>query len=119
MKKRQPPVGYVYFMYSAGFIKVGYSETPQLRHLALSRGSAFRVHLLHVLPGSRELERDFHAKFADDRQNGEWFRFSAAVRAFLLGHLSTTVGGQNLLARAEGEHAAWVRDQIEQLRLAQ
>lgn len=104
-------------MYSAGFIKIGYTDTPRLRHQALDKGSAFRVHVLQLLRGTRELERSFHARFAEDRQNGEWFRLSPTLRAFLLEHLSTTVGGEHLLSRAEGEHAAWVRAQ--QMRLAQ
>lgn len=116
-RKKRVPDGYVYFIYSAGFIKIGYSDTPRLRHMALDKGSAFRVHMLQLLRGTRELERSFHARFAEDRQNGEWFRLSPVLRAFLLEHLSATVGGEHLLARAESEHASWLRDQ--QMRLAQ
>lgn len=118
MAKLKHPIGYVYFMYSAGFIKIGFSETPKDRHSALDRGSAFRVHLLHLISGTRLLEREFHARFSDDRHNGEWFRLSPALRVFLLEHLRATVGGEQFLERAEAEHASWVRNQIEQLQLS-
>lgn len=109
-RKKQPdaPKEYVYFVYCAGFIKIGYSKNPRLRHMGLNNGWPLPVILLHVLPGSIADERALHARFAAARTTGEWFHFSPEIRALLTEHLASTVGGLALLARAEAAHREWI-----------
>ncbi len=73
----------VYFMYSAGKIKIGYSADVLKRLTDLSNAAASPVELIAVLPGNRDLEKRLHRTFKPDRVHGEWFKPSSEIRRFL------------------------------------
>lgn len=73
----------VYFMYSAGKIKIGYSKDVLKRLTDLSNMASSPVELIAVLPGDREFERHLHQTFKPDRIHGEWFNPSSEIRRFL------------------------------------
>ena len=50
-----------------GFIKIGVSRHPQVRAHQL------QMHLLRVMPGTRDDEQALHRRFAQDRIDREWF----------------------------------------------
>jgi DNA-binding transcriptional regulator YdaS (Cro superfamily) len=56
-------------------IKIGYAVKPEHRLRELQIGSADRLTFLRVVEGEREAERAMHARFADQRLEGEWFTF--------------------------------------------
>lgn len=106
--KRRPPTTFVYFMYCAGYIKIGFSTDARLRHMGMCTAFPLKVTLLLTMHGDRAMERSFHLQFASARTNGEWFDFSPEIRSFLHERLSATVAGAGILARAEAEFSDWV-----------
>lgn len=67
----------VYFAERDGLIKIGCSDSPKVRVGAL------HARLLAVIPGRYPEERQIHNRFAADRVDGEWFRPSAELVAFI------------------------------------
>lgn len=73
----------VYFMYSAGRIKIGYSAELRARHMGLKKSGPYPPVLLLLISGTEKDERKLHAKFEGDRLHGEWFALSPKIRSFL------------------------------------
>lgn len=65
-------------------IKIGVARDPQKRMATLQTGSWETLHLLHVIPGGRQQEQEFHTWLRDAGCwiGGEWFR-GPEVAAFL------------------------------------
>jgi hypothetical protein len=53
--------------------KIGHAADPKKRLMTLQCASAVTLSLEATLPGSAELERKLHKRFAADRLSGEWF----------------------------------------------
>lgn len=75
----------VYFIQAAesGRVKIGIAANPVRRLAELQTGSPEPLRILGVIPGGARLESQLHARFADDRLHGEWFRPSLAVLDYL------------------------------------
>lgn len=73
----------VYFMYSAGRIKIGYTADIYRRVSDLTNMGGSSVELIGVLPGDKDFERTLHRLFKADRTHGEWFKISDEIRRFL------------------------------------
>jgi hypothetical protein len=73
----------VYFIEAAGLVKIGYTQDLRMRMAGLQTGSPARLTLLATIPGDKSKEAELHIRFASDRKHGEWFEFSAAIKAFL------------------------------------
>ena len=86
---------HVYFIYSAGLVKIGYSTNWRARFDDIYQGCSHHAELILVMPGDRKLERDYHTLFAESRMGGEWFRLEGNVRRFLEIYASE-VGRENL-----------------------
>ena len=69
--------GYVYFIESAGLVKIGWSEEPEARLATLRIASATPTALIAAIPGSPLLEREIHDEYAEYRCHGEWFALPA------------------------------------------
>ncbi|MEU8764282.1 GIY-YIG nuclease family protein [Streptomyces sp. NPDC048659] len=69
--------GYVYLIESTdvGYVKIGWSRTPEARLGQLQTGSLPDLRLLAAIRGERKLEGQLHTWFADRRLDGEWFLF--------------------------------------------
>jgi hypothetical protein len=80
----------IYFMYSAGRVKIGISTGLRNRHLGLRGAGPFPPIVLMIVPGTEKEEKEYHRKFAADRMHGEWFALSAKLRGFLRGNLCDT-----------------------------
>lgn len=93
----------VYFMYSAGRIKIGYSGGLRKRQMDLKGAGPFPPVVLLVVNGTEKDEKKFHAKFAADRLHGEWFALSPKLRSFLRYKLCDR--GVASLDQAEAEFA--------------
>jgi hypothetical protein len=74
---------HVYFIYSAGLVKIGYSTDWQSRLNQVRRGCAHHAELILVMPGDRKMEADYHGLFDEYRERGEWFRCDGKMREFL------------------------------------
>mgnify|MGYP001041608876 CR=1 FL=1 len=66
--------GFIYFLWSGNFVKIGYSRGPLRRAEALLTGLAQGVRAFAAVPGSRADERRLHHALTDHRSmHGEWF----------------------------------------------
>jgi hypothetical protein len=66
-----------------GICKIGYAQNAKARRSSLQTASPTRLVLEATLPGSRELERKFHERFAEQRLSGEWFRITDELDALI------------------------------------
>lgn len=77
----------VYFLRAGkrGPVKVGTTlgSSAKYRMAELQTGNAETLYLLGVVPGGVELEREIHARLADHRMRGEWFKPTAEVMEVL------------------------------------
>ena len=78
-----PSGQYIYFVYSAGRIKIGFTRTTDVRHKQLTSTGPFPPVLILLIPGAIQDEQALHTQFADDRLHGEWFTPSETMRNYL------------------------------------
>jgi hypothetical protein len=64
----------VYFLESAGLVKIGMTTGMDYRLKSLRTMSAVPIDYLTSTPGSYGIERALHLHFAEHRSHGEWFR---------------------------------------------
>jgi hypothetical protein len=81
--KDVPHAGWVYFALAGDRIKIGHSKLMAKRMQVLRSSSASGAELLGVIRGDECLEQNIHEKFQGQREHGEWFRDSPALRAFI------------------------------------
>lgn len=84
--------GYVYFLVTDRFVKIGFSTRPFGRASALKTGLAEEMTSFVIVKGTRKDESRLHAEFAGARVNGEWFALNSklkdAIATAAAGHLS-------------------------------
>jgi len=102
---------FVYFAYSAGRIKIGYSTGTEGRIKQLRASGAFPPILIMVMPARLGDEQDLHVSFHLDRLHGEWFNLSKELRAYLRKRLCDI--GRATLDRAELEYRDACRDYLD------
>ena len=73
-----PRIDVVYYLRYGDRVKIGTTSNPRQRLAAI-----WHDQLLAFERGDRKLERVRHIQFADDRQGGEWFGLSDALRAHI------------------------------------
>jgi hypothetical protein len=73
----------VYFLYSAGLIKIGYTRDIYKRFADLKNMGGAPAQLIAVVPGNKNCEKSLHHIFKADRKHGEWFQISADIRRYL------------------------------------
>ena len=100
----------VYFAYSGGLVKIGYSGLPRDRLAALVAGASLPVTMVLLVPGNEAVEHQFHARFADDRAHHEWFRLSKRMRDFFRARLCPV--GRGSLKKAEEDFKTYCREQL-------
>lgn len=78
--------GQIYFILArrSGLVKIGWSISPDLRIEALQTGSPEPLSIAHVMPGTGQLEKFLHRKYAAYRSHGEWYRLEGELAADLL-----------------------------------
>jgi T5orf172 domain len=75
--------GYIYFVKSGEFIKIGYSRSLEARFHKLRTDVPVALELLHIEQGSVKQEKCFHRRFAAIRSRGEWFHHRPELLAFI------------------------------------
>lgn len=68
--------------------KIGYSTEMGRRFEALQQASAYPLHIVATMPGTRALEAWFHRRFDKYRVHGEWFDLPKSVQAEVLRYMS-------------------------------
>lgn len=74
----------VYFIKPVGMdgpIKIGCSQSPNTRRAALASWSPFALEIIAEIDGDHDMERRFHALFAETHQRREWFGWSRRLAA--------------------------------------
>lgn len=64
-------------------IKIGVTANMRARMRVLQTASAYPIEVLATIVGDDNVEHRLHRKFAADRLNGEWFRPSEALIAYI------------------------------------
>ncbi|MCY1218447.1 hypothetical protein D9M72_303960 [compost metagenome] len=82
--------GYVYFIKSAGLVKIGFSSDVLSRLSNLRVGCPVDSKLVAAIPGTEDTELYFHKMFAKLRERGEWFR-AEGMLAEMLKRMPTSV----------------------------
>ncbi len=80
--KKQP--GFVYFLECGGFIKIGYTRRSAEERIAdMSTANPLPISLLATMKASPRDEKFLHARFAELRVQGEWFKKERALLLFI------------------------------------
>ncbi len=82
---RQPRV-YFFHCLDCHLVKIGYSRDYLRRRVQLELSTEHVLDILGTHAGNRGVEARVHALFAADRVEGEWFRYSDAIRAYVDEH---------------------------------
>jgi len=98
------PDSCVYFLYSAGKIKIGTTTNIGYRHGALTGASPLPVYFVCQSTGASATERKFHESFKANRLHGEWFAISEEMRWLISQHGAG-------LAEAEADFKKWLMEQ--------
>jgi hypothetical protein len=73
----------VYFVRCGDFVKIGYATYWSKRLGILKIGNPHPMQLLFFVCEDRQLEIDYHIRFAAQWHRGEWFRCEGALGQFL------------------------------------
>src|SRR5579863_2208648 len=74
----------VYFLYCAGFMKIGITSRILRRMSELQIGSPWKSQIVLLIPGGKKTEEFLHFAFREERVSGEWFRMSPFIREAVL-----------------------------------
>ena len=91
----------LYFMYSAGRLKIGTSTDVDQRRLTFAAAGPFPPAIILVMTGAVRQERELHKQFEDTRLHGEWFAWSPKIEEFLAARLCRR--GKATLEKAQDE----------------
>jgi hypothetical protein len=77
----------VYFVAVRGFIKIGWTTNWRRRFTELQISNPEPIDILLIIGRPKVYEKTMHAKFAEFRANGEWFKDGFPIRS----HIATLV----------------------------
>lgn len=80
---RQTARGFVYVLQSGYFIKIGYSNDPNVRIRSILTSTPDECELVFVIPGGIDLERRLHREFAASHYRREWFFLCGKLKHFI------------------------------------
>lgn len=106
---------HVYFIYTAGFIKIGITNRINRREKELQMGSPWQSTTVLMIPGGRTTELFLHFAFREERVGGEWFRISPFIReaVFVLAPAECA----QWLATEEANYRQWILEEATELGL--
>lgn len=81
--KTTAKAGYVYFIRSGYFVKIGHSLDPMERLKTLSCATPEGAALLFWFRGNQQLERRMHREFAASHHQREWFFLCGKLKQFI------------------------------------
>jgi hypothetical protein len=85
----------IYFVQAdvGGPVKIGYTSAASVagRLAQMQCGSPFRLRAIATQPGSQQVERELHLRFAHLREHGEWFRPDPELVTFIGGEVNPRV----------------------------
>lgn len=75
--------GFVYFIRTAQYIKIGFSTRPLDRLRALQTAHPEELEIMGTREASRDLETELHAYLDDYRVRGEWFQAVGPIMDYI------------------------------------
>lgn len=69
-----------------GRVKIGHAGNPNRRFQGLKTGSPAPIALEAFFDGGEKEERELHKRFAEHRQQGEWFTLCPEIEAVIEEH---------------------------------
>lgn len=90
---------HVYFITDGKYVKIGMSNNVKGRLDNLQSANPHKLSIALVVPyGGRELELELHAKFAEHRVRGEWFKIAPPITKYInkIANVNLQVYGQPL-----------------------
>lgn len=97
----------VYFLYCAGFIKIGVTSNIIKRMTNLQVAIPFRSQTILLIPGGFLTEQYMHFIFSEYRHQGEWFRFGPKLRETI--ERLSLPEYKEWLEEEESAHKEWVK----------
>jgi hypothetical protein len=74
----------IYFIRSGRYVKIGYTKHSMKRRLEdLQIGNPVRLEVIAMIDGDRKAERATHDRFIALHIQGEWFKLTDEIRAFI------------------------------------
>lgn len=83
------PDGFVYFLRSGEFVKIGRSTRLDMRIRTLRIQLPFPIRIINAFPceDSRKAEKHFHEHYEPFRSNGEWFKLDDRIDETVLSRI--------------------------------
>lgn len=105
----------VYFLYCAGFVKIGMSKRIVKRMAAIQLVMPLRAQTVFLVRGGRLTEEYFHYVFREYHVGGEWFELGPRIRD-LIERLAPSYC-QDWLKEEEESHKGWIEAEAQRLGL--
>jgi len=99
----------VYFLYCAGFIKIGVSKGLIRRLKDIQIGTPFPSQAVMLIRGGRITEQYMHFLYNEYHHRGEWFVLGPRLRAMIVAQAPPEC--LEWLAEEEAVHRAWIKEQ--------
>lgn len=80
-------------------VKIGYSLSPKQRFSQLQIGNSYKLDLIGVMKGDREVERDIHNKFKKYHIRGEWYKLNDNIIKFITEYATIIKNRDNTFVR--------------------
>lgn len=79
-------IDYVYFIRredDSGPVKIGTTNDPYKRLLTVQTGNPYKLKIIKIIKGGKNLEKTLHNKFGKFRMEGEWFKPNPILFKFI------------------------------------
>lgn len=73
----------IYFIQCEGTVKIGYSNNPHMRMVALKTSNPLELTMLLITEGNNSDETALHERFKKDHYRGEWFVLSDDIKDYI------------------------------------
>ena len=103
----------VYFLYCAGFIKIGVTKGLIRRLKEIQVGTPFPAQAVLLLRGGKLTEEYMHHLFREYHHHGEWFTLGTKLRELIVSHAPAYC--IQWLEEEEAVHMAWITEQATKL----
>ena len=107
----------VYFVFCAGFVKIGTTSSLKKRMSAIQMCAPWQTRVVGIVPGGRSTEQFLHYVYKEHAIGGEWFRLGDDMRQAILEMADGIPPLKGALEEEEADYKEWIRDEAERLGL--
>lgn len=105
----------VYFLYCAGFVKIGHTNRLMRRFSEMKISSPFSAQIIFLIAGGRLTEDYLHFIFDEYRVKGEWFQLGPRLRETI--EQLAPEFCLDWLREDEENHRLWIAEEAQRLGL--